>query len=1562
MQKRNIMKRITALALGLALLCPGLPAARAQAAESQGETKTETVYIPQDNFGQIAEGSGGLKAGVLRSGVGFDRGVSSFEDNAASYWSGESLGESPVGSGRTFLFRMEIPEDIRPQWIDSIKLEMTVQECHNGSDRILSLFALNEELPETVSTIWAEGDASVKSAYSCKELAAVSNQVSGYALAGTKVIFDLTDYAKNNGDKQVYEFEVLSSADMVSFYDAASETEGNRPKFTVTYSEKSPLYWLSQAVDAAKELEADAYTGGSYQALQTAIEAAEAVIAKGEGAEQTEIDDALSALSAQVDAMVEIRSLKELIEAVEETENLDGSGEVLAQAKEVAAKADATQQEVDDIYAALNAVLSRGLKNPLHIATYYGKAPTGLPTRVNGQKVTWDECSGEEFNLLYSTVTVKGTLESGESVSALVDIVPENLRYFIDTGTGADWKSAMLTSANTADSGQAYALESAAYSAVSVLTGQGLLNQESDQQYGDGKSWGFVYEVTNGRPHALQTYPNGNNGSGYSDGVLIEDKYDMGLRASTDQNFAYVLTLPAGTYTLTTGFREFYGSGRTREMIPVLTDADSGDGIATFDKISMVNATGGMTASGTFTISKETAVKIHYSKAGGENGSMNWLAVAEGEEPAPILNLAALRKAVENADKIYENVKNGTEYAAKSMDFLNRMYEQATQMLADSFDNPDGGFAPYAKNPKIVQTMVDVIRGNLEIAVRDMVVRQYDPHRYDSVPVGNTWLDTEGAVIQAHGGGFLQMEDTDGTPIYYWVGEDKSHNRAAFNGVSLYASKDLLNWDFKTTLLSTDYMDIALLPNKVMERPKLLYNEKTGKYVLWVHWEGKDYSASQILVATSDTVDGDYQVIGHWRPGAQEGYKNWGVYQDGTHFDEPNEDGSLRMVENVSDSSLWGYASRDMTVFSDGENAYLASLGRIYKLNDEYTDVDTEAMASYSMPNGHNGWEAPALVKMGEYYVIVGSAQTGWSPNQCRYYFTKNIEDPNGWQTNPDQSNGMFYIGNNTTYHSQSTNIMVLNGTEGSSFVYMGDHWVSNALAKSTYVWLPIEITEAEDGSPRLTMRNYSRWNLDVGTGSVVVPEYEKEPISRGKKITCDVAANESYPLANAMDGDYYTNFIPNPARAPFSFTIDLEEVYNLTRFDLSTRMLNGSETYYQFSVETSMDGVTWEKQIDQEKNTDQGFRSDMLTGQGRYVRVNIIGEYRKDGLANQFLGVSEIEVFGYPVDEEAENAVRMGDVQNVKNEAGEEVVIPVYAKGIGTDRYRAVNGMLQIPAGFAFVGMEATDNLTGGSLNSTAQVGEDGILRFAYLKTDAVSGDATTISQNNETDAVFNLKLSLKEALEPGSTHQVVMQSFTATSSTEDGDTNSYATVEFDITKAAATIIISTAVQPEEITAEAVELYVGNGLDLIPEDKKAVSVVFTNAPENADILFGDAQLYYSPERSEKTGQVVYVGLVGADVDISSMNVDSTAAAEAVYTINGTGRQEVLFGETNEDGIVNAADALNVLNGWLRNREVSADKDILRMNVTADGQIDTSDVLGIVDNFVNGRGFAVVNR
>jgi hypothetical protein len=46
----------------------------------------------------------------------------------------------------------------------------------------------------------------------------------------------------------------------------------------------------------------------------------------------------------------------------------------------------------------------------------------------------------------------------------------------------------------------------------------------------------------------------------------------------------------------------------------------------------------------------------------------------------------------------------------------------------------------------------------------------------------------------------------------------------------------------------------------ILERPKVVYNEKTGKWVMYIHWEnGLGYGEARVCVASADKVDGDYQ-------------------------------------------------------------------------------------------------------------------------------------------------------------------------------------------------------------------------------------------------------------------------------------------------------------------------------------------------------------------------------------------------------------------------------------------------------------------------------------------------------------------------------------------------------------------------------------------------------------------------------------------------------------------------------------------------------------------------------
>lgn len=147
---------------------------------------------------------------------------------------------------------------------------------------------------------------------------------------------------------------------------------------------------------------------------------------------------------------------------------------------------------------------------------------------------------------------------------------------------------------------------------------------------------------------------------------------------------------------------------------------------------------------------------------------------------------------------------------------------------------------------------------------------------------GPVWYDTTGGTIQAHGGGIIKVGST-----YYWIGEDKLHNSATFRNVVCYSSTDLKNWKWVSyPLKPTSHAELA---SSKVERPKVIYNSTTGKYVMWMHYENAaDYSLGRVAVASSDSVCGNYTYHGSFRP--------------------------------------LNYESRDMTVFKDDDgSAYLIS-------------------------------------------------------------------------------------------------------------------------------------------------------------------------------------------------------------------------------------------------------------------------------------------------------------------------------------------------------------------------------------------------------------------------------------------------------------------------------------------------------------------------------------------------------------------------------------------------------------------------------------------------------------
>lgn len=281
---------------------------------------------------------------------------------------------------------------------------------------------------------------------------------------------------------------------------------------------------------------------------------------------------------------------------------------------------------------------------------------------------------------------------------------------------------------------------------------------------------------------------------------------------------------------------------------------------------------------------------------------------------------------------------------------------------------------------------------------------------------GILWKDVHGEPIHAHGGYIIFHEG-----YFYWYGEDRRENYY----VSCYRSANLTDWEFRRHVLTTQsemqgYRVRTTMQlvnedgNKVnLERPKVLYNQKTGKFVMWVHYEnGKNYHDAAVAVATCDTPDGDFVYHGHF--------------------------------------NLYGYMSRDCTLFQDDDGtAYFISASRdnadlhMYRLTDDYMNVEKLV---------HRLWqgeyrEAPAVVKIDGKYYMLSSFCTGWAPNQGKYAVADAMEGD--WST-------LTEIGDETTYHSQPAFIIRWKGR----VLYYGDRWGGDGSRyfESGYVVYPLAL------------------------------------------------------------------------------------------------------------------------------------------------------------------------------------------------------------------------------------------------------------------------------------------------------------------------------------------------------------------------------------------------------------------------------------------------------------------------------------------------------------------------
>lgn len=283
---------------------------------------------------------------------------------------------------------------------------------------------------------------------------------------------------------------------------------------------------------------------------------------------------------------------------------------------------------------------------------------------------------------------------------------------------------------------------------------------------------------------------------------------------------------------------------------------------------------------------------------------------------------------------------------------------------------------------------------------------------YNSIRPGQTWLDTNGNRIQAHGGSIFYQDET-----FYWYGENKEKTRADNNiwhwGVRCYASKDLYNWEDKGLIIEPEPDDISspLHPSSCMDRPHIIYNKRTKQYVCWLKIMNAAHMQTEtILVA--DHLLGPYKKV-------KQGLRPLGMNA-----------GDFDLVVEPSDGKAYYYFERVHSELICAD------------LTDDYTDVSGYYSTHFPRVRTPFVREAPAhFYRKGKHYMFT-SGTSGYDPNPSEVAIADTYHGPWNVLGNPHR-----YDQTLTSYNSQITSVFK-HPLKKDLYIALADRWVPNIKEK----------------------------------------------------------------------------------------------------------------------------------------------------------------------------------------------------------------------------------------------------------------------------------------------------------------------------------------------------------------------------------------------------------------------------------------------------------------------------------------------------------------------------------
>ena len=232
-----------------------------------------------------------------------------------------------------------------------------------------------------------------------------------------------------------------------------------------------------------------------------------------------------------------------------------------------------------------------------------------------------------------------------------------------------------------------------------------------------------------------------------------------------------------------------------------------------------------------------------------------------------------------------------------------------------------------------------------------------------SVTPGQVWLDTTGKPIQAHGASMFHLDGA-----YYWYGENKEFTTGKTDiyswGVRCYRSTDLYNWDDIGLIIQPDEKDRTspLHPSAGLDRPHIIYNPESKKYVCWVKMIKGAIQTRAVLVA--DKFTGPYTLI------------KKGVAPVGMSA------GDYDLVASPDDGKAYMYFERAHSEMICAD------------LTPDYTDFTGYYSTHFPRPGPPFVREGLAYFRRGAKHYITSSGTTGYFPNPSEIAVADSFHGP----------------------------------------------------------------------------------------------------------------------------------------------------------------------------------------------------------------------------------------------------------------------------------------------------------------------------------------------------------------------------------------------------------------------------------------------------------------------------------------------------------------------------------------------------------------------------------------